>query len=260
MASLPGGGAQHLPSNVVRYRSGVILIISSRRADLVRFYAVLNELEAKLGGTRRLFDCSGRMGWPKRGVYFFFEPGEQRSDTGKGPRVVRVGTHALTASSRTKLWNRLSQHRGQSKSGGGNHRVSIFRLIVGAALIKRDRLTFPTWGKGNTADRDVRHGELDLERQVSQVIGNMRFMWLAIEDQAGPDSHRGFVERNSIALLSNYDKPALDPPSSAWLGHYCDRERVRASGLWNQNHVGETYDPVFLDTLARLVSDLKRAE
>jgi hypothetical protein len=33
-------------------------------------------------------DCSGRIDWPKRGVYFR-EAGEKRSDTGTGPRIVR---------------------------------------------------------------------------------------------------------------------------------------------------------------------------
>jgi hypothetical protein len=103
-----------------------------RLSDLVRYYDLLDRLEQKLGGERRLSECSGRMDWPKRGVYFFFEPGEERRDSGHGPRVVRVGTHALTTNSRTTLWNRLSQHRGVEKSGGGNHRGSIFRLIVGS--------------------------------------------------------------------------------------------------------------------------------
>jgi hypothetical protein len=54
-------------------------------------------------------------------VYFFREAGETRCDSGNGPRIVRVGTHALKAGSSTKLWTRLSQHRGKS-AGGGNHR------------------------------------------------------------------------------------------------------------------------------------------
>src|ERR1700712_828913 len=83
-----------------------------RRADLGRFYAVLHTVEAVLGGRRTLAGCDGRMAWPERGVYFLFEPGEFRSDTGLGPRIVRVGTHGLKAGSLTSLWNRLSQHRG----------------------------------------------------------------------------------------------------------------------------------------------------
>jgi hypothetical protein len=34
---------------------------------------------------------------------------------------------------------------------------------------------------------------------------------------------------------------------------HCDRDRVRASGLWKQNHIDESYDPAFLDDLERLV-------
>jgi hypothetical protein len=44
-----------------------------------------------------------------------------------------------------------------------------------------------------------------------------------------------------------------------WLGNYCNRVRVRKSGLWNQNHVEEDYDPAFLDNFAYLVSDVKKA-
>jgi hypothetical protein len=231
---------------------------TSRLADLLRFYAILSDLESKLGGARKLAECSGRMDWPKRGVYFFFEGGENCSDTGGGPRVVRVGTHALTTGSRTKLWSRLSQHKGQGH-GGGNHRGSIFRFIVGTAIISKSQLSFPTWGIGNTAKRLVRDGETDLERKVSETIGNMRFLWLAIEDEPGPESRRGYLERNSIALLSNYEKSPLDLPSATWLGHYCNRERVRKSGLWNQNHVEESYDPAFLNYLSGLVTGMKAA-
>jgi hypothetical protein len=226
-----------------------------RREQLIRFYSLLDKLETNIGGARPLAECSGRMDWPKRGVYFFREPGESRADTGDGPRIVRIGTHALKTASGTKLWTRLSQHKGQPSTGGGNHRGSIFRLIVGAALSRRDELSSPTWGKGNTADRDVRRGEIVLECEVSKAIGSMPFLWLSLEDEAAPDSRRGYIERNSIALLSNYSRPPLDPPSPAWLGHYCDRERVRSSGLWNSNHVDEGHDPGFLDELERLISD-----
>jgi hypothetical protein len=203
-----------------------------RLEHLVRFYSILDDLEPKLGGTRTLAECRGRMSWPVRGVYFFREAGESRSDSGDGTRIVRVGTHALKAGGGTKLWGRLSAHKGQVRSGGGNHRGSIFRLIVGMALIKRDGHKFPTWGEGSSAGKDIRAAEVELEQAVSRVTCKMPFLWLAIEDEAGPDSMRGKTERNSIALLSNFDKPPLDAPSPEWLGRDCDRDRVRASGLW----------------------------
>jgi len=223
---------------------------------LIRFYAILDALERNTGGARRLNDCSRQMCWPKRGVYFFRETGEKRSDTGEGPRIVRVGTHALKAGGGTTQWNRLSAHRGQLRSGGGNHRGSIFRLIVGTALIKRDALRFPTWDGGNSADKEIRAAELELERAVSQVIRCMPFLWLAIEVEAGPVSMRGRIERNSIALLSNFNKQPLDAPSTEWLGQYSDRERVRMSGLWNQNHVDEEYEHGFLDKFEELAEQM----
>ena len=229
----------------------------TRLSSLRQFYNLLDGLEQRLGGKRRLRDCNGRAGWPKRGVYFFFEESELRSDSGDGLRVVRIGTHALKQGSRTSLWNRLAQHRGIAKSGGGNHRGSIFRLLVGTALMQREStFALESWGKGNTAPREVRLGEHDLECQVSNVIAQMPFLWLPIPDEAGPDSLRGVVERNTIALLSNYDRQTLDPPSNTWLGRNCSRVRVRRSGLWNNNHVDEVYDPAFLDVFERLVFNM----
>lgn len=229
---------------------------NQRLLCLVRFYSILDQLEQQIGGALTLADCHGRMAWPARGVYFFREAGEIRSDSGEGPRIVRVGTHALKTGGHANLWNRLSQHRGQLRSGGGNHRGSIFRLIVGTALIKRDAHEFATSGEGSIASKDIRTAEVRMERTVSEVIRQMSFLWLAIEDEAGPDSLRGSIERNSIALLSNFDKHPLDPPSLHWLGKQCDRERVRKSGIWNQNHVDEKHDPAFLDELEHLVAEM----
>lgn len=225
---------------------------------LESFYQLLADLEQHLGGPRSLSDDARGVNWPRRGVYFFQEAGERRSDTGRGPRITRVGTHALKAGSKTSLWNRLSQHRGQKRSGGGNHRGSIFRLIVGTALIEKEGYHCPTWGRGSSASRDIREGEQSLEKEVSVVIGDMPFLWLDIPDAPGPDSLRGYIERNAIALLSNLGKQPLDPPSEDWLGHLCNRPLVQQSGLWNQKHVDEAYDPAFLDALADLINQMKK--
>ena len=224
-----------------------------RLDHLKAFYRVLSTLADRTGGPRTLADSSGKLSWPARGVYFFMENGELRTNSGDGPRIVRVGTHALKEGSQTTLWKRLSQHRGTARSGGGNHRGSIFRLIVGTALMERDGLGCPTWdNRRSSAPAEIRAAERVLEQAVSRTIGAMRFLWLPIGDQSGPDSERGYVERNAIALLSNYGKPPLDPPSPGWLGHHCNRPRIRASGLWNANHIDESYDPAFLGRLEQL--------
>lgn len=228
--------------------------MNKRHHHLVRFYSALSVLREKIGGARQLSACNGKLHWPQKGIYFFFEQGEYRSHTGDGLRIVRVGTHALKSGSKAKLWTRLSQHKGSTRSGGGNHRGSIFRLIIGTSLIRKDSIIVPTWGKGSSADLHTRDQERPHEIKVSQIIGDMPFLWLGVEDEAGPESLRGYVERNAIALLSNYDRQAIDPPSNQWLGRYCDREKVRMSGLWNSNHVSDSYDPNFISVFESLIA------
>jgi len=226
-----------------------------RLRDLIYFYELLDQLEHKCCGKKSLSESRGTQLWPERGVYFFFENGETRSSSGSRDRVVRVGTHALKSGSRTTLWKRLYQHRGQ-RNGGGNHRGSIFRLLVGTAIMNSEDLDHPTWGVGSSAPSEIRGQEQYMEKKVSNYLGKMRFLYLSIKDEPGPASIRGFIERNSIALLSNYDKKPVDPPSANWLGYQCDRKKVRESGLWNQNHVDENYDPEFIKVLDNCISGI----
>ncbi|MGO8944791.1 MAG: hypothetical protein ACLQJ7_14100 [Syntrophobacteraceae bacterium] len=236
----------------------MLAVTSARLRDLKRFYVLVEQIESICRGCRLLRDCSGRQNWPQRGVYFFHEDGEHRTDTGTGLRIVRVGTHALKNGSRTTLWNRLSQHKGVTRTGGGNHRGSIFRLIVGQALIQKHGYKYEAWGDGGAASVAIRKGEEQLEQEVSLFIGRMPFLWFAIDDIPNPDSLRGFIERNAIALLSNFGKSVFDTPSNNWLGRYSNRAKIRDSGLWNQNHVEETCDPTFLDVFERLISQTRR--
>jgi hypothetical protein len=205
----------------------------SRQNDLVRFYELMDHLKSCCGGTRLLRDCHRQMDWPNRGVYFFFEPGEGRSDSGSGLRVVRVGTHAVSKGAKSTLWGRLGQHRGQPDGTGGHHRGSVFRLLVGAALAQREPgLGCPNWGGGKSAPKTVREEERDLEIVVSQYIGAMPFLWLACDDEPSSQSMRSYIERNSIALLTNAAAPeVLDRPSATWLGGFSPSEKVRQSGL-----------------------------
>jgi hypothetical protein len=235
----------------------------SRLSDLVRFYTLLDRLKQRLGGTRTLASFEGLRDWPERGVYFFFEPSEVRRESGVGPRVVRVGTHALGIGSRSTLRQRLGQHRG-GNLGRGNHRGSIFRLLVGQARLAQGSVpSCPSWGvKSNAAKACAALGidrtmlvtaEAPVEQAVSRYIAAMPFLWLDIDDPPGPDSLRGFIERNAIALLSNHERMPFDLASPDWLGHSSGRARVRSSGLWNQQHVEEAHDPIFLDALEELI-------
>ena len=121
-------------------------------------------------------------------------------------------------------------------------------------MIVRDQLPpalLDSW-LASHADPDWAQVEADLEIKVSQVIGAMPFVWVPVPDHEQGVSDRSWVERNSIALLSGIPGPA-DEPSETWLGRRAPRMEVRTSGLWNVNHVRETYDLTFLDTLERYV-------
>jgi hypothetical protein len=221
-------------------------------AAAARFYALLGQLTELLGGPRCLRDCDGADRWPRQGVYFFFEPGEARPDG--GDRVVRVGTHALTASSQATLWGRLRQHRGHvggSRPGGGNHRASVFRRHVGGALIRREGLPgelLESWLDRHGPRPGSAEAEARVEADVSRHIGDMPFLWLGVPDRA----QRGFVERNSIALTSLL-ADGLDQPSTAWLGRDAERTEIRQSGLWNVEHVRHQLESGFTDLLSQLV-------
>ena len=180
---------------------------------------------------------------------------------------MRIGTHALNAGSGSSLWGRLSQHRGTA-GGGGNHRGSIFRLLIGVALARREGTALPpSWGIGSDrgaaskrleVDREaIESSEVGLEASVSDYIGGMPFLWLEIGDEPGPTSERGVVERNAIGLLSAAMSSTPDPASASWLGQYSDRARVRGSGLWNNNHVDEVYAPSFLDALEQYMTQMR---
>lgn len=215
---------------------------NSRIDSIIELYTFLDSLEKKLGGKRKLSTCNGRMEWPSHGVYFFFEEGEVRRESGEGLRVVRVGTHALSISSRNTLWKRLISHRGKDDGQGGNHRGSIFRLLVGEALIRKaGQNGYPPnatkyWGNGNSAPSAIRRHEIPVELRVSEIIGKMPFLWLGVPDR----ERRAIIEEYCISLLSNFDvEQPIDSPSDEWLGRHLGPERTRhlQSGLWQTDHV-----------------------
>jgi hypothetical protein len=98
------------------------------------------------------------------------------------------------------------------------------------------------------ADFAARDAEYPVEHAVTEHIGGMPFLWLAVTDRR----HRGLIVHHSIALLSRRSG-GVDPASPQWLGLAADSERVRTSALWNLDHVRKAYDPAFLDILEELV-------
>lgn len=243
-------------SGTCNERSGGPLAVSPQRggqvkgADISRFYELLNELEHQVDQPRILRDCTANSGWPAYGVYFFFEDGESRT-AGQCPRVVRVGT-----TTRRTLWNRLAKHRGRQASGtctfalaaGPRRAHSVFRRHLGTAIITRYHPGWPPEVLDNWYHYRHQPLEEQIEREVSQYVGVMPFLWLDVPDS----KDRHLIEAGAIGLLSMRTEDA-DPPSDDWLGRYAYRKEIRDSGLWNVQLINERYDPGFLDLMAARV-------
>ena len=199
--------------------------MTDRQRDSECFYDLLARLQERVGPKPKLSECHWNMGWPRRGVYFFFEESETRSNPNGALRVVRVGTHAVTAKSKSRLWNRLYEH----KQDGGR---SVLRDHVNRAL----------------RERTATGAEHNHTRCISSYIGQMQFLWVNVD---GENSHRlrTRVERNAIALLSNWRGNGVDAPSDHWLGKHSQKEEIEQSGLWNVQHTKGDYDESFLDEL-----------
>jgi hypothetical protein len=198
-----------------------------------RIYESLRRLERGVGGKRLVRDTSAAMGWPTRGLYIFYEPNETRSSTPSISRVVRVGTHAVGIGRDSSLWKRLRTHKG-SEGGEGHHRSSVMRKHIGRAILRKrgDESDVPTWGRSHPTNPRQLAAESDLEREVSEYIGRMEVLWLAIDDPPGPASHRAIIEEFLVAAVSNHECP-IDQPSPTWLGRWSDHRAIRSSGLWN---------------------------
>jgi hypothetical protein len=224
--------------------------------EYLQFHMALKRLYVGQSGGRRLSECDGRSGWPERGLYLILESNELLHESKFKPliqRVTRVGTHAVSKGSKATLWNRLSTHRG-TNTGTGNHRSSIFRLHVGAALIASHptKWKVPTWGVGQIAPVETQKRERKLEEEVSATIGAMRVLWLDIPDEPGPQSDRAFLERNTIGLLSRAYTLA-GHRAAAWLGTSSPNIKISLSGLWNLNHLNVIPDSSFADVFSTYV-------
>ncbi|MGM4929722.1 DUF6884 domain-containing protein [Tardiphaga sp. 619_E2_N8_5] len=226
--------------------------LERRRSAIEAAYALFEKMSA-LQMPPRLSDLLAT-DLPTHGVYFFFDETETTRFSNIIPRLVRVGTHGVSAGSTATLRNRLRTHFG-TRAGQGNHRASVFRLHVGRAIIERENLQeqFPNWGKGQSANRDITDRESPLEMRVSQYIGNLRVLAIPVLDSAGKSSMRATIERQFIAMFTEH-LCALEPADPNWLGRFSDKPSIREMGLWNIRDVGEQYDLKFLTFLEAYLS------
>jgi len=229
--------------------------MSQRKEHIDKFYSLIDELE-RVCAKKFLKESNGRMKWPEKGVYFFFESNEIRENN--NPRIVRVGTHAISKGSQQTLWKRLRQHKGRT-NGTGNHRSSVFRKLIGFALINKQKLDYAFWGEDkNEINEKIKTSEISLELEVSSIIGSMPFLYLQVPGDSKKNNDRAFIETNSISLLSNKNKTdIIDKASDNWLGLHSGNKNVIESGLWNSDDTEKSYDPLFLAKLEAFIEKMK---
>lgn len=222
-----------------------------RIRHLGKLYAMINKARQQ-GCTFRLADL-GDQELPARGVYIFVDPAEPNF-MGDAPRIVRIGTHAVSKGAKSSLRNRLRNHLGTS-SGSGNHRGSIFRLHIGRAMLEAEgrgeRLS--SWGLGQAASAKIRACEVEHEMRVSEYLSCLEVFIVPIDDEPSKDSLRAHVETQLIALCSD-GLQTIDKPSPKWLGRRSPMEPIVRSGLWNLRDVGRHYKTNGLGSVDYIIS------
>lgn len=221
--------------------------------DVSRFYDGIFKLAKSTGGIRVFNECNGKMYWPRRGVYFIVDFNESHLVSNGFPRIVRIGTHAVSKDAKSTLWQRLKTHKG-TNDGGGNHRGSIFRLHVGNAIIKKESLVCDTWAIGQNTDKDIRERERNIEQLVSAYIGQLGVIVLEVDDLPSATSDRAFIEKNSIALISSINS-SFNFSTVDWLGNYSPRDEIIESCLWNINYIDSDYNEAFIKTFERYIEE-----
>lgn len=213
----------------------------SARVDCAGNMYEIFEMCARQNGIHSFSKFAETDSIPRQGVYFIFDPREETKFSKILPRIVRIGTHAVSMGSKSTLRTRLRAHFGQG-DGTGNHRASIFRLHIGNALIERHQLRgkFPNWGVGMAASPQIRLDERSMEIEVSKYIGGLLFTYMSIGDRASPLSARAVVEKSTINFLTADGVP-LEAHSKEWLGASSAVEEIRGMGLWNIQHSGHKF-------------------
>jgi hypothetical protein len=213
--------------------------MAARIKDLDRLYGWISA-ERRAGRVFPFADLS-RRDIPMRGVYIFLDPAELNFRK-EAPRVVRIGTHAVSAGSQASLRGRLRSHLGPANEVG-NHRGSIFRLHVGRAMLESGpgHASLASWGQGQDAGPEIKALEQAHEIMVSRYLRQLEVVLLAIDDEPSKDSMRARIEMQLIALFSDTMRP-IDRPTSEWLGLKSTVVPIRQSGLWNVRGVGGKYE------------------
>jgi hypothetical protein len=168
---------------------------------------------------------------PANGIYLLFERGQR----GHGAvRIVRVGTHT----GKGQLRSRLGEHFLTE-----NKDRSIFRKNIGRALLARDDDPFLTSWEIDLTKKESRalYGasvDLDYQARIEAAVSNYirrNFSFAVVE--VTDKEERLTLESRLVSAVSLCKKCH---PSPGWLGLQAPNRKIRASGLWQVQHLYKT--------------------
>jgi hypothetical protein len=190
---------------------------------------------------------------PARGIYFFYEQGENSVHKYDGnmafPRIVRIGTHW-----KNNFRKRISEHFLIKESkmifGKTNPKPSdrsIFRKNIGRALLnkKKNEEYLKVWNIDftNKENREKYKGKRDIEKEIgieNEITLTLRekfsFRVLSFEVEEKRIGKKGMESR----LIGTVASCEMCRPSETWLGHYSPIFKISNGKLWLTQHVGST--------------------
>jgi hypothetical protein len=165
---------------------------------------------------------------PLNGVYILFEKGELAHDAA---RITRIGSHTGADQLRSRLYQHFLNE---------NKDRSIFRKNIGRALLNKNRDHFlEKWDLDLTSAQakinsspgiDLKKQQI-IEKQVSGYIQeNFSFVTFRMDDNI----KRLHLEKGLIATVSHCSECK---PSDNWFGFNSPKEKIRKSGLWQEQHL-----------------------
>lgn len=189
---------------------------------------ICNELHLLVNKLERYRFPFNEQDIPLNGIYVLFQEGEHAHG---GDRIVRIGTHT----GNNRLRSRLKEHFINE-----NKDRSIFRKNIGRTLLNMRKDSYiGGWELDLTTrkNKDRYFKFVDqayqskVENEVTKTIQKV-FSFAVLEES--DKSNRKLLKSRIVAEVS---KCADCKASPNWIGKYSTKEKIRVSGLWQEQEL-----------------------
>jgi hypothetical protein len=185
---------------------------------------------------------------PESGIYFFFEKGEECPLQKGLSRIVRIGT-----ANYGQFRSRISQHyllEERKMNFDAHHSKpsdrSIFRKNLGRAILNRNEDSYlQVWNidfqitenRNNFWQLRKISKEWQIEEEITSILRSdfsFRYLDLSTVLENLPNRFQYLLEEHLIGTLGHC---SYCGPSETWLGLFSPEPKIRASGLWQVQHL-----------------------